>query len=110
MGLIRLAIFAVVIWMFWRLIKNFLAKQAKMNKKESGKLEQGNIVLCEYCSVHVQSKKRYPMKNCGFVAKNTKKTIFPVMTDCIRQFAGGPSASTESRPVESFLILSHASH
>ena len=32
------------------------------------------------------------------------------MTDFILIFAGGPSAFTESRPVESFLILSHASH
>jgi uncharacterized protein len=73
MGLIRLAIFAVVIWMFWRLIKNFLAKQVKMNKKESGKLEQGNIVLCEYCSVHVPEQKAVSHEKLWFCSEKHKE-------------------------------------
>ena len=54
MGLIRLIIFALVIWMFWRLIKNYQAslnnkKQASGNKK----LDNKNMVACHYCTVHV---------------------------------------------------------
>ncbi len=54
MGLIRLVIFALVIWMFWRLIKNY---QANLDsKKHTGKKKQlvrGNMVSCHYCKVHV---------------------------------------------------------
>jgi uncharacterized protein len=55
MGLIRLIIFAVVIWMFWRLVKNFQANIGEKGKKDKpkGEIEQSSMVLCQYCSVHV---------------------------------------------------------
>ncbi len=73
MGLIRLVIFAVVIWMFWRLIRNFLAKQEKANKKAAGKLEQGNIVLCEYCSVHVPEQRAVAHEKLWFCSEKHKQ-------------------------------------
>ena len=55
MGLIRLIISALVIWMFWRLVKNFKANRNKVNKEANSKdeIENSNMVLCQYCSVHV---------------------------------------------------------
>ena len=74
MGLIRLVIFAVVIWMFWRLIKNFLAKQAKTYKKTVDKLEKGNIVLCEYCSVHVPEQRAVSHEKLWFCCEKHKQS------------------------------------
>ena len=52
MGLIRLIIFALVIWLIWRLVNNFKAKQ--VNKKmQRDKIENKNMVSCHYCSVHI---------------------------------------------------------
>ena len=55
MGLIRLIIFALVIWMLWRVVKNFQTSQSKKDNKENtrGEIEQSNMVLCQFCSVHV---------------------------------------------------------
>ena len=55
MGLIRLVIFAVVIWLIWRMVKNFNAKLASQGKRKD-KLENQNMVACRYCSVHVPEK------------------------------------------------------
>jgi len=52
MGLIRLIIFALVIWLIWRLVNNFKAKQVN-KKQQREKIENQNMVSCQYCSVHV---------------------------------------------------------
>lgn len=69
MGLIRLIILALVIWMFWRLVKNFQAKQAGKN---SGKqhIENSNMVLCRYCSVHVPEKEAIHHEQLWFCSEN----------------------------------------
>jgi uncharacterized protein len=54
MGLIRLIIFSLVIWMFWRLIRNYRANlDSKQRSGEKKKLPNGNMVACGYCKVHV---------------------------------------------------------
>ena len=51
MGLIRLIILAVVIWLIWRMIKNYQVKQARRQKKKQ--VNRDKIVKCSFCSVHV---------------------------------------------------------
>ena len=56
MGLIRLAIFLIVAWLLWRVIKSYQIKLAKKtNNKPAGNLEKDQMVKCEYCSVHIPS-------------------------------------------------------
>ena len=52
MGLIRLIIFALVIWLLWRLVNNI---KAKLNSKDNvgEKLENKSMVSCQFCSVHI---------------------------------------------------------
>jgi len=52
MGLIRLVILGLVIWLLWRMVKNFQARQ-NSKKKTGGNIEHRNMVLCQFCSVHV---------------------------------------------------------
>ena len=58
MGLIRLVIFALVIWLVWRMIKNYQATlRQKRNKNASDKKLSGDaMVACHYCKVHVPEK------------------------------------------------------
>ncbi|MFZ8928957.1 MAG: PP0621 family protein [Pseudohongiellaceae bacterium] len=52
MGLIRLIILGLVIWLIWRLVNNVKAR-VNTGKKPEAKLENQNMVSCHYCSVHV---------------------------------------------------------
>lgn len=57
MGLIRLIILGLVIWLFWRLIKNYQANlNSRKQESDNKKLGSGNMVACEYCKVHVPEK------------------------------------------------------
>ena len=59
MGLIGLIIFALVIWLLWRLIKNYQRSlQSRKNRKTTreNRLASDNIVACEQCRVHVPEK------------------------------------------------------
>ena len=73
MGLIRLVIFALVIWLFWRLIRNYQAS-LKQGKKTDGnkKLDSGNMVSCQYCKVHVPEKSAVAHDNLWFCSENHK--------------------------------------
>ena len=75
MGLIRLIILALVIWMFWRVVKNFQARQSKKSKKEtpSGKREQSNMVLCQFCSVHVPEQDAISHEKSWFCSERHKE-------------------------------------
>lgn len=54
MGLIRLVIFALVIWLIWRMIKNYQVKQKNKNRQSANnKISNTNMVACHYCTVHV---------------------------------------------------------
>jgi len=56
MGLIRLIILVLVVWMLLRLFRKFKASQTVKNGKKQP-LEHKNMVLCQYCSVHVPENK-----------------------------------------------------
>jgi len=76
MGLIRLIIFALVIWMFWRLVKNFKAKLESRNNSDSqsgNKLEQGNMVPCDFCSVHIPEEEAIQHEKMWFCNNSHKE-------------------------------------
>lgn len=55
MGLFRLLAFALIVWVVWRMIKNYQAKVAK-NAAASEKVKipvREKMVKCEYCSIHL---------------------------------------------------------
>jgi len=56
MGLIRIIILVLVIWMLWRLVNKIKARLDSKKKSASqldNKIEQSNMVSCHYCSVHI---------------------------------------------------------
>lgn len=55
MALIRLIIFALVVWLVWRMFQNYQVKQEQRRQQAAGerRLDQGRMVRCEYCSVHL---------------------------------------------------------
>ena len=52
MGLIRLIILGLVIWLVWRLVNNVKAR-VKNSQKAKAKIANQSMVSCRYCSVHV---------------------------------------------------------
>ena len=73
MGLIRLIIFGLVIWMLWRLIKNFLARQNSNNRTSDKKLVKGNMVACHYCTVHVPENAAVEHNQLWFCSEGHKE-------------------------------------
>ncbi len=50
MNLFRLLTWLLVIWIFWFMIRNYLAKETR--KKPAKPALPQKIVQCQYCSVH----------------------------------------------------------
>lgn len=73
MGLIRLIIFGLVIWMLWRLIKNFLARQNSNTTTSDKKLAKGNMVACQYCTVHVPENDAVEHNQLWFCSERHKE-------------------------------------
>jgi len=73
MGLIRLIIFALVIWVIWRLVNNFKAKVTK-SKKQGATIENQSMVSCQHCSVHVPQNEAINHENQWFCSEAHKKT------------------------------------
>ena len=72
MGLIRLVIFALVIWLVWRMIKNYQASQARRKNSGNQKLTSGNMVACHYCSVHVPENDAIAHEQLWFCSESHK--------------------------------------
>lgn len=72
MGLIRLVILGLVIWMLWRLVRNFQARQAAADRAKQKSLEQRNMVLCQYCSVHVPENNAIAHDGAWFCSEGHK--------------------------------------
>lgn len=51
MGLIRLLIFALVIWLAWRLYR--IHKLKTERAREQSRIDSGKMVQCEVCGVHL---------------------------------------------------------
>lgn len=73
MGLIRLIIFALVIWMLWRFIKNFQARQNSNKNTSDKKLTRGNMVACQYCAVHVPESDAVEHEQLWFCSEGHKE-------------------------------------
>lgn len=62
MALIRLISYAIIIWIAWFFIKNYLAKQGQQNRQKNqstkasanaAKKSPKKVVKCRYCDVHL---------------------------------------------------------
>lgn len=53
MNLFRLIAFALLIWIAWFMLKNYLAKQRNAGKPAAGKQIAGKIVKCRHCDLHL---------------------------------------------------------
>lgn len=53
MNLFRLIAFAVLVWIAWFMLKNYLAKQRNAGDAKAGKRIPGKIVKCPVCEVHL---------------------------------------------------------
>lgn len=72
MGLIRLIILGLVVWMFLRLIRKFQAGQAEKEKSRKV-IDQENMVLCQYCSVHVPEHSAIQHEQMWFCSEGHKE-------------------------------------
>ena len=74
MGLIRLVIFALVIWMVWRLIRNYQAGQNSKNRNSGNKnkLASSTMVACRYCKVHVPDNTAIAHDDLWFCSESHK--------------------------------------
>lgn len=53
MNLFRLIAFALLVWIAWFMLKNYLAKQRNAGKPAAGKQIAGKIVKCRHCDLHL---------------------------------------------------------
>jgi len=53
MNLFRLLAFALLIWIAWFMLRNYLAKQKKAGEGSTAKRIPGKIVKCHECEVHL---------------------------------------------------------
>lgn len=58
MGLIRLIILGVVVWLCLRMVKKFQAEQARKSKTRQS-LDRTNMVPCEVCNVHLPENQAF---------------------------------------------------
>ncbi|MEX2367511.1 MAG: PP0621 family protein [Pseudohongiellaceae bacterium] len=71
MGLIRILIFIMVIWLIWRMIRNYQVKQQQA-REASGKLDQKKMVRCEFCNVHLPQSDAVSEKDLWFCNQSHK--------------------------------------
>ena len=55
MGLLRLIIFGLVIWLMWRLFQ-IQKEKKRATRKKSEKIISKNMVKCEYCDTHLPAE------------------------------------------------------
>ena len=69
MGLIRLIILGLVIWLVWRLVNNVKAR-VNTSKKPEAKIENQSMVSCQYCSVHVPQQEAVKHDDSWFCSQS----------------------------------------
>ena len=71
MGLIRLILLGVVIWLIMRMVKKFQAGQEQQGKVRKN-IDHDNMVPCDYCSVHVPQSSAVQHGQLWFCSENHK--------------------------------------
>ena len=71
MGLIRLIILGLVIWLLRRLVNNFKTRMNSHNSQEKT-LENQSMVSCEHCAVHIPQKEAVQHSQLWFCTESHK--------------------------------------
>jgi uncharacterized protein len=76
MGLVRLIIFALVIWLAWRLVKaTLMQKRGEQGRQRSS--EQDNrvqkMVRCHQCGVHVPENEAFSHQSLHFCSQEHQR-------------------------------------
>lgn len=65
MGLIRLIILGVVVWLCLRMVRQFQAAQLRKSASRK-KIDQSNMVPCAFCNVHLPENQAVPHGDLWF--------------------------------------------
>lgn len=71
MGLIRLAIFALVIWLVWRLFQ--IRKERSAAGKDKKAISGGKMVRCAHCGTHLPQQNALPLDELWFCCREHRE-------------------------------------
>ena len=71
MGLIRLITYALLIWIVWTMIRNWLAKQQqKSDSAAQARKAVPKVVKCRYCDLHLPEEEALTNEAGTFCSKS----------------------------------------
>ena len=73
MGAIRLIIFALVIWLAWRMLKNYQLKRKQASNAKRKILEKEKVVMCQLCSIHLPESEAFSHQENWFCSQKHKQ-------------------------------------
>jgi hypothetical protein len=72
MGSIRFILFAVFIWLVWRMVHNFIAER-KSSANKTKKIPSKKMVMCQYCSTHLPENEAFSHRESWFCNQQHKQ-------------------------------------
>ena len=71
MGLIRLLMFGLLVWLIWQMFENYKAK-LHMSQRQGSRVAHDKMVQCSYCSVYLPKKDAVSYNDCWFCDQQHK--------------------------------------